>query len=106
MAENIRKGAFLLLRACGALVLGAQFALAETPTRNIPTLCSTYKEHAAYLAREFGEAPVFTGQLSRGLLFRVFANPKTGTWTALMIRTDGRSCVSAAGKNGVRDVGL
>jgi hypothetical protein len=92
-----------------AILLGATGAAAEGPAREAaagPALCASYETHAAYLAGRYGEFPVFTGQMDDGLVFRVFANGRSGSWTMLLIRADGLACVQAAGEGGQREAGI
>ncbi len=88
--------------------LGAP-ALAASPNPDIAPAgliaCAPYKEQAGVLAAEFGEHPVFTGQLDNGAVLRIFANTKSGSWTMLVVRTDGLSCVQGSGESGQRDMG-
>ncbi len=67
--------------------------------------CVSSKDHAGILSARFGEHPVFTGQLDTGMVLRIFANGKSGSWTMLVVRTDGTSCVQSAGESGPRDMG-
>ncbi len=73
---------------------------AGPPTGPGPKLCSTHRTHAAYLAKEWGEASVFTGTVGQRFVVRLLFNPKSGTWTLLLIHVSGTSCVKATGKNG------
>jgi hypothetical protein len=93
-----------------ATLITASAAAAEDPTRvrapdSRMALCASYNDHAGVLAAKFGEHPVFTGQLDEGQIVRIFANGSSGTWTMLVIRKDGTSCVQTAGEGGARDVG-
>ncbi len=67
--------------------------------------CAPYGDHAGVLTAQFGEHPVFTGQLEGGMVLRIFANTRSGSWTMLLVRTDGLSCVQLAGESGQRDLG-
>lgn len=71
-----------------------------------PAVCAAYQVHARYLAERYGETPMFTGMVEEGLVLQLFINRATGSWTALLVRTDGVSCVTSAGANGRQDVGL
>lgn len=71
-----------------------------------PAVCATYRVHARYLAERYGEMPMFTGSVDDTVLLQVFVNRTTGSWTALLVRADGVSCVTSAGENGRHDVGL
>ncbi len=71
-----------------------------------PQLCASYSSHASYLAKAWGEAPVFTGTVGSKFIMRLFANQSTGTWTMLLVHASGTSCVRATGKNGSPNPGL
>ena len=79
-------------------------AAPEADTR--PAVCAAYQVHARYLAERYGEMPTFTGSVDEKIVLQVFVNRATGSWTALLVRTDGVSCVTSAGENGRQDVGL
>jgi hypothetical protein len=92
-----------------ATLLGAASAAAEGPARETsagPALCASYETHAAFLAGRYGEFPIFTGKMDEGLVFRIFANGRSGSWTMLVIRADGLACVQAAGEGGQREAGI
>lgn len=71
-----------------------------------PKLCANYARHASYLAKAWGEMPVFTGTMGDKFIMRLFANQSTGTWTMLLVHASGTSCVRATGKNGSPSLGL
>jgi len=71
-----------------------------------PTICASYEAHARYLATRYGESPLFSGLAGDGITLQVFVNRATGSWTALLVRADGLSCVTSMGENGRQDVGL
>lgn len=79
---------------------------AERKTASSPSLCAPYASHAAYLAKAWGEMPVFTGTVGNKFIMRLFANQSTGTWTMLIVHSSGTSCVRATGGNGSRNPGL
>ena len=87
-------------------------ALAEEVSRPAPeavarpAVCAAYQVHAKFLADRFGESPMFTGMVEDGIVLQLFVNRATGSWTALLVRTDGVSCVTSAGENGRQDLGL
>lgn len=78
---------------------GAQRALAS------PAICSSFKSHRKFLAARYGEHPVFSGEAAPGVQMRLFANATTGSWTMLLVRNNGFSCVRGAGKRFRHDVG-
>ena len=97
-----------------AVSAAAAPALAEEASRAAPSpeaearpaVCAAYQVHAKFLAERYGEMPMFTGMVEDGIVLQLFINRATGSWTALLVRTDGVSCVTSAGENGRQDVGL
>lgn len=71
-----------------------------------PAICARHEVHARYLAEKYGEVPLFSGVAADGIALQLFVNRTTGSWTALLVRGDGISCVTTAGENGRQDVGL
>ncbi len=98
-----------LLSAAAGIWCAAASAQSGAPAGNSaasPALCASHQDHVGYLAQEFGEHPVFTGQISDKLMLRIFANAGSGTWTMVIIRADGMSCVEQVGDSGRREVGF
>ena len=62
--------------------------------------CGPYAEIAAGLAKEYGEAQRFVGLDNNGLVTVLFFNPKTSSWTALIVDPTGKACMVSAGVNG------
>jgi hypothetical protein len=95
-----------------AVSFAAVPALAEEASRPAPEadarppICASYEVHERFLAERYGETPTFTGSVDERIVLRLFVNHATGSWTALMVRTDGVSCVTSAGENGRQDRGL
>jgi hypothetical protein len=105
MRRTIATFAFAAIAA--AVPAFAEEASRPTPEADArPTVCAAYQVHAKYLADRFGEMPMFTGMVDGGIVLQLFINRATGSWTALLVRTDGVSCVTSAGDNGRQDVGL
>jgi hypothetical protein len=83
-------------------------AWAESPTGPAATpvaapaageICvSDYRQLAAKLAQSYAEEPVSAGLGQDGNLVSVFASATTGTWTMVMTRPEGTSCVVAVGE--------
>ena len=103
---------FLTTLAAAALAVSTSLAhagpgkRAERQIAESPKLCATYSSHATYLAKAWGEMPVFTGTVGNKFVMRLFANQSTGTWTMLLVHASGTSCVRATGKNGSHSPGL
>ncbi|SIS83621.1 hypothetical protein SAMN05421759_104177 [Roseivivax lentus] len=49
------------------------------------------------LAKRYGEAPQSVGLAANNQVIEVFASDENGTWTVLMTRADGISCLLASG---------
>lgn len=81
-------------------------ATGRTETDPRPPVCATYQTHVRYLAERYGESPMFTGSVDEKVLIQVFVNRTTGTWTTLLVRADGMSCVTNAGENGRPEAGI
>jgi len=97
----------MLALAAGAPAFAEEASRPAQPEADArPAVCAAYQVHARYLAERYGEMPMFTGSVDDTLVLRVFVNRATGSWTALLVRTDGISCVTSAGNNGRQDVGL
>lgn len=55
------------------------------------------------LTNKFGETRQGAGLINAKAAMEVWSSAKTGSWTILLSRADGVSCVIAAGKNWHRD---
>lgn len=100
----------MLSLLCLAAFASSGTALAESKTageNSVATIgrCAAHQAHAVFLAKEFGEFPVFSGQVDGNVVLRLFANASSGSWTMLLVRTDGMSCIHGHGESGQRDVG-
>ncbi len=60
--------------------------------------CAARGEVVAKLEQRFGETLRSAGLQRKDGLVEVFASEKTGTWTILVTRPDGLSCLLAAGE--------
>lgn len=49
------------------------------------------------LKHQYGEATVMVGKMPDGRPMVITANPKTGTWTALVMDPSGTTCAPASG---------
>jgi hypothetical protein len=95
--------------ALGLIAGSASVGLAENVTaRNSTTaenaapageICvADYKQLAAKLQQTYAEEPVSAGLGQDGNLVSVFASSSTGTWTMVLTRPEGTSCVVAVGE--------
>jgi hypothetical protein len=60
--------------------------------------CTSYDTMSELLAREYAENPVAAGLAHTGKLLQVFAAKDGSSWTVVLTRPDGVSCIVAAGR--------
>ncbi len=88
-------GPFPLL--VGAIALGT-VGLAALPAR-AQANCAPRETVIERLKTGYGEGLAGGGLQSAAQIVEVWAAPETGTWTILMTRADGNTCVLATGTN-------
>ena len=84
-----------LIPVLGALVIG--FGTFSTAAQ-AQMVCGDRGSVVAGLESDFSEAPISMGLASNGSIIEVFAS-NDHTWTIVMTRPDGTSCVLMAGEN-------
>ncbi|MFO1132519.1 MAG: hypothetical protein U1E16_11000 [Hyphomicrobiales bacterium] len=87
------KAPLLILAAAAA----GSWTLPATATQQVSS-CANHDEIVKVLAQRYHEAPRAIGLASRSAVIEVFTS-KSGTWTILLTKTDGASCILAAGSN-------
>ena len=60
--------------------------------------CGPKQTVAEQLAGRFGEVPIVSG-ISMNTSMKFFGNPRTGSWSMIVIRPDGIACVLAIGED-------
>lgn len=75
----------------------ALVALVAASPASAQMQCGGYADAVAHLSSEYGESLAVRGMDGAGDVVEMFANPDTGTWTALIVRPDGTACMVAAG---------
>ena len=87
-----------------ALMLGArgqahaQQTQSQTQTVAPQISCGSHAEISGKLADRFSEAAVAMGLTSTGEVIDIFTSSDGETWTIVMTRPDGTSCLMAAGR--------
>lgn len=81
------------MRLALALILLASTASAGTPC--LPD----FDAFAKALKDRFGEVPQVIGLMPKGRPMVIFANPETGTWTAVIQSEQGTFCSPASGES-------
>ncbi len=81
-------------------------ACAQTQAPQVPqvpqpypdALCDTYKEVISNLAEGFSEVPKYGGLTPSGLVIQVLVSEE-GTWSLVVVRPDGITCIVAIGED-------
>lgn len=60
--------------------------------------CGGYADAVAHLSERYGESLTMQGVDGGGNVIAMFANPDTGTWTALIVYPDGTACMASSGQ--------
>lgn len=78
---------------CLAVMAGAG------PAWGAPLACGPRDDVLAQLSKKFKEAPVSIGLANNGGLLEVLASPDGSTWTVIITRPNGVTCLVAAGES-------
>lgn len=70
-----------------------------SPAAHAQTVCAPRDTVVERLSGSYGEGLAAGGLRSAEQVLEVWASPETGTWTVLVTRADGVSCVMASGTN-------
>lgn len=62
------------------------------------TVCGDRGRFVEQLNQRFSEVPVALGVIDNGSVLELFTS-ETGSWTILITRSDGKSCIIASGEN-------
>ena len=94
--------AFRLVVLAASLAVLTAFAGAKAPAeaQQQRALCGSHTRILEeILGGKFQEMPILEMSIKEngGLPLRLYANEKTGTWTAVVLRPDGIACVVMAG---------
>ncbi len=90
-----------LARTLGASILAILMLLviwATTAPAAAQTVCAPRSAVAERLAGDDAEAPVAAGLASSGAVIEVFTNGDGSSWTIVLTRPDGTSCLLATGE--------
>lgn len=59
--------------------------------------CMKHDDFAGDLKNRFGETAQVQAMSADGRMMEIFANPETGTWSAILTTPDGKACIAAGG---------
>lgn len=88
-----------IIRFFGAIVLILALMLGVGTSARARTVCMAHTDLATQLDSRFSEAPIAIGLASNNLLVEVFSNGDGSTWTMVLTKPDGMSCVMATGED-------
>lgn len=80
-----------------ALVFALTTGDARMARAQAQPICATHESIESFLDKRFGEEPISLGIANTGALVEVFTSGEGKTWTIVVTRVDGRSCILAAG---------
>ena len=89
------KAAFVRIFAATAVALALLLAV-RAPASAAP-ICVTHKNVVEQLANGFSEVPIAIALTRDGNVIEVFSGGDRATWTIVMTRPDGMSCLVASG---------
>ena len=87
-----------ILRVLGVTALALALLLGVRAQASAQTVCTTHAEVTKHLDRRYAEAPVGIGLASNGGVIEVFSSGDGSTWTIVITKPDGMSCVVASGE--------
>ncbi len=93
--------ALAIFRTVGASILAIAMLLiiwAVFDPAAAQTACATRNQLAERLAGDYAEVPVAAGLALSGEVIEVFTNSDGSSWTIVLTRPDGPSCLIAAGE--------
>lgn len=84
----------------GAAALAPPLAQAQSFKPRVGNqICGPRGDMVRQLEKKFGETKQGVGLLNAQRAFELWSSSKTGTWTMMVSRADGTSCIIAAGKS-------
>ncbi|MEM9012270.1 MAG: hypothetical protein AAGE18_13655 [Pseudomonadota bacterium] len=95
MFKRLASAAIVFGMLAGAPPVAAQ-AQHQMPGQST---CAVRDQVVDRLSERFGETPAGIGLSNPNALVEVWTSDETGTWTILVTRADGVSCVVASGSN-------
>lgn len=80
-------------------MIRAAILAACVATPAVAQQCGPTEALSAFLGREYDEWPVARGLSQSGdAIVQIWANLETGTWTLVVVRPDGMSCMALTGQ--------
>jgi hypothetical protein len=93
-------GRLYLISAALAGMLGVTSASAQAPpATDVAPACHSHADLAKMLGQKFAEQPSALGVQANGHLVEVFVSNEGTSWTIVVTRPDGWSCIVAVGQD-------
>jgi hypothetical protein len=93
-------GRLYLITAVLAGMLGVMPAFAQAPPATaVAPACHSHADLAKMLSQKFAEQPSALGVQANGHLVEVFVSNEGTSWTIVVTRPDGWSCIVAVGED-------
>lgn len=86
-----------LFTALAVFILSYTFGSVSAEAQN--QTCDTHANVLKHLGDRYDEATVAAGIADNGMLLEVLSSPKGETWTIIVTRPNGPSCLFAAGNS-------
>lgn len=87
------------IRFFAAIVLILGMMLGFGTSARAQTVCMAHTDLANHLDSRFSEAPIAIGLANDNRLVEVFSSGDGSTWTMVLTKPDGMSCVMATGED-------
>ena len=87
-----------IFRFIGAIVLFLALVLGAGTSARAQSVCMAHTDLANQLDSRFSETPIAIGLAGNNVVLEVFSNGDGSTWTMVLTRPDGMSCVLATGE--------
>ncbi len=81
------------------MMTGSAFLLAATQAEAQGRNCGPHGAVTAHLAEKFNESRTMMGLAANQMVIEVFVNAESGSWTIIVTRPDGVTCLVASGSN-------
>ena len=81
------------------MMTGSAFLLAGTQIEAQGRNCGPHAAVTTHLAAKFGESRTMMGLAANQMVVEVFVNADSGSWTIIVTRPDGVTCLVASGSD-------
>ncbi len=79
-------------------LFAASASLFSVEAQAVGIQCAAHKQLVTLLSKKYSEQPVALGTVNEDRYMQLFVS-SAGTWTILVTKVDGQSCIVASGEN-------